>query len=148
MILPDVSLLIHAHNSDSSVHSVARTWWDGCLAGSEGVGLAWVVMLGFIRITTHPKILARPLPVQEVLARLESWLALSQIHIVHPSDRHFSQLRRYFDHVGTAGNLTTDAHLATLAVERGYILYSTDTDFARFPDLRWINPCSSRYLKS
>lgn len=144
MILPDVSLLIHAHNLDSPVHSVARTWWDGCLAGSEGVGLAWVVMLGFIRITTHPKILARPLPVNEVMDRIESWLTLPHVHIPHPSDRHFSRLRRYFDHVGTAGNLTTDAHLASLAVERGYILYSTDTDFARFPDLRWINPCSSR----
>jgi len=101
-------------------------------------------MLGFIRITTHPKILARPLPVNEVMDRIESWLTLPHVHIPHPSDRHFSRLRRYFDHVGTAGNLTTDAHLASLAVERGYILYSTDTDFARFPDLRWINPCSSR----
>ena len=66
---------------------------------------------------------------------------LSHIHIPHPSDRHFSRLRSNFESVGTGGNLTTDAHLATLAVERGYILYSTDTDFARFPGLRWINPC-------
>ncbi len=141
MILPDLSILIHAHNSDSSVHSVARGWWDGCLAGSEGVGLAWVVILGFIRITTHPKILSRPLPVHDVLDRIEGWLMLSHIHIPHPSDRHFSRLRSNFESVGTGGNLTTDAHLATLAVERGYILYSTDTDFARFPGLRWINPC-------
>ena len=142
MILPDLSILIHAHNSDSAVHSVAREWWDACLAGSEGVGLAWAVILGFIRITTHPKILSRPLPVIEVLDRIESWLVLSHIHIPHPSTRHFSRLRSNFEHVGTGGNLTTDAHLATLAVERGYILYSTDTDFARFPGLRCVNPCA------
>ena len=41
---------------------------------------------------------------------------------------------------GTAGNLTTDAHLATLAIEHGGELCSTDSDFARFPKLNWTNP--------
>lgn len=141
MILPDVSVLVHAHNSDSAVHERARRWWDGCLAGTEGVGLAWVTLLGFIRITTNRKILARPLPVKDVLDRIESWLELPHVHVPHPSDGHLSKLRQNLERLGTAGNLTTDAHLATLAMERGYVLYSTDTDFARFPGLRWSNPC-------
>lgn len=141
MILPDVNVLVHAHNADSSVHEAARAWWDGCLAGSEGVGLAWAVMLGFVRITTNRKVVARPLAVGEVMARMQEWLALPHVHIAHPSESHFGRLREQLDRLGTAGNLTTDAHLAVLAMERGYVLYSTDADFARFPGLRWSNPC-------
>jgi toxin-antitoxin system PIN domain toxin len=141
VILPDVNVLVHAHNSDSPVHERARRWWDGCLAGTEGVGLPWVTLLGFIRVTTSRKILARPLPVKDVLHRIDSWLQLPHVHIPQPSDGHFGKLRENLERLGTAGNLTTDAHLATLAVERGYVLHSTDADFARFPGLRWVDPC-------
>lgn len=140
MTLPDVNILIHAHNLDSPVHQAARQWWDLCLAGTEGVGLAWVTLLGFIRISTHRRILANPLPISEVLDRIRSWLSLPHVHIPQPSQRHFERLSKAFEQLGTAGNLTTDAHLATLAMERGYILYSSDTDFDRFKGLRWINP--------
>jgi uncharacterized protein len=143
MILPDVNVLVHAHNADSAVHAAARRWWDECLAGSQGIGLAWAVLLGFVRITTNRKIVARPLSPADVMARIERWLALPQVHIAQPSDQHFVRLRAELERLGTAGNLTTDAHLAVLAMERGYVLCSTDADFARFPALRWVNPCSS-----
>ena len=142
MNLPDVNVLVHAHNSDSPVHERARRWWDGCLAGTEGIGLAWATLLAFIRITTHRRIMERPLAVTDALGRIESWLVLPHVHVPHPSERHFAKLRQALERLGTAGNLTTDAHLATLAIERGYVLYSTDADFARFPGLRWTNPCN------
>lgn len=141
MILPDVNVLVHAHNLDSKVHKAARQWWDGCLAGSEGVGLAWAVILGFVRITTNRKIIARPIDVGNVFGWIHAWLALPHVHLAEPSRTHFAQLRAELERLGTAGNLTTDAHLAVLAMERGYVLYSTDTDFARFKGLRWVNPC-------
>jgi uncharacterized protein len=141
MILPDVNVLVHAHNADSAHHTRARRWWDGCLAGPEGVGLAWAALLGFIRLTTNRKIVTRPLGVRDVMARIDSWLDLPHLHLAQPSDTHFARLRTELERLGTAGNLTTDAHLAVLAMERGYILYTTDTDFARFPGLRWVNPC-------
>jgi uncharacterized protein len=141
MILPDVNVLVHAHNADSAVHEQARRWWDSCLSGTEGVGLAWVTMLGFVRITTNRRVIARPLQVSDVMRRLHDWLALPHIHVAQPSESHFARLRTQLEHLGTAGNLTTDAHLAVLAIERGYVLYSTDSDFARFSGLRWANPC-------
>jgi toxin-antitoxin system PIN domain toxin len=141
MILPDVNVLVHAHNLDSLVHEKARTWWDACLAGTEGIGLAWATMLGFVRITTNRRIVTRPMPVQEVMPRLSAWLTLPHVHIAQPSSTHFDRLRAELERLGTAGNLTTDAHLAVLAMERGYVLYSTDADFARFHGLRWTNPC-------
>jgi uncharacterized protein len=141
VILPDVNVLVHAHNADSGVHETARRWWDGCLSGSEGVGLAWATLLGFVRITTNRKVVARPLAVGDVMARIHSWLELPHVHVAQPSDSHFARLRTELERLGTAGNLTTDAHLAVLAMERGYVLYSTDADFVRFAGLRWINPC-------
>jgi toxin-antitoxin system PIN domain toxin len=141
MILPDVNVLVHAHNIDSAVHEKALLWWDACLAGPEGIGLAWAAVLGFVRIATNRRIVARPLPVQDVMQRIYDWLALAHVHLVQPSGTHFVRLRSELERLGTAGNLTTDAHLAVLAMERGYILYSTDTDFARFSGLRWVNPC-------
>jgi uncharacterized protein len=142
MILPDVNVLIHAHNADSFVHKRARDWWDACLAGPEGVGLAWAVLLGFLRITTNRRIVAHPLAVSDATATMAAWLALPHVHLAEPSARHFDRLRAELERLRTAGNLTTDAHLAVLAMERGYVLHSTDTDFARFKGLRWINPCA------
>jgi len=141
VILPDVNVLVHAHNADSGMHAAARRWWDGCLSGSEGVGLAWATILGFVRITTNRKVVARPLAIGNVMARIHSWLELPHVHVAQPSDTHFARLRMELERLGTAGNLTTDAHLAVLAMERGYVLYSTDADFTRFAGLRWVNPC-------
>jgi uncharacterized protein len=141
VILPDVNVLVHAHNVDSAVHEEARRWWDECLIGPEGVGLAWAALLGFIRLTTNRRVVARPLPVSQVMARIATWLDLPHVHLVQPSNTHFARLQTELERLGTAGNLTTDAHLAVLAMERGYILYTTDTDFARFEGLRWVNPC-------
>ena len=140
MILPDINLLIHAHNAGSPHHDQARDWWDRVLAGSEGVGLAWVAILGFIRISTHRGILENPMMPDEATSRIEEWLSLPHIHIPVPAEGHFRRLRETLGQLGTAGNLTTDAHLATLAMERGYTLYSTDSDFMRFPGLKWVNP--------
>jgi hypothetical protein len=75
------------------------------------------------------------------MERIQEWLELPHVHIVQPSDSHFARLRAVLERLGTAGNLTTDAHLAVLAMERGYVLYSTDADFNRFVGLRWVNPC-------
>jgi toxin-antitoxin system PIN domain toxin len=140
MILPDINLLIHAHNSESARHAPARAWWDECMGGSEGIGLAWVVILGFIRITTHRGILANPMTPDEACGRIDEWLALPHVHIPLPAAGHFARLGSQLRALGTAGNLTTDAHLATLAMERGYTLHSTDADFARFAGLKWVNP--------
>jgi toxin-antitoxin system PIN domain toxin len=141
MILPDVNVLVHAHNADSAVHDRARLWWDGCLSGTEGIGLAWATMLGFARITTNRRVVTRPLPVERIMEQIQAWLALPHVHIAQPSNTYFARIRTELELLEAAGNLTTDAHLAALAMERVYILFSTDTDFARPSGLRWVNPC-------
>ncbi len=143
MILPDLNLLIHAHNVDSRQHRPARDWWDAVLTDTELVGLAWVVLLGFIRLTTNRVVLVSPWSVDEALERVEAWLAQPNVRIVQPTHQHAVWLARFLRHLGTGANLTTDAHLAALAMEHGYTVYTTDTDFARFPGLSWRNPLGS-----
>ena len=140
MILPDINLLLHAYNSESPVHASARAWWEGLLSGTRPVGLAWVALLGFIRISTHRQVLSNPLPAHAACAHARAWLAQPYVSIVDPGDRHAEVLFGLLESLGTAGNLTTDAHLAALAIEHQAELHSTDADFQRFPGLRWVNP--------
>jgi toxin-antitoxin system PIN domain toxin len=138
--LPDINLLLHAYNSESPVHDAARTWWEGLLNSTQPVGLSWAGVLGFIRIATHRQVLTNPLPVAEVCDHARAWLAQPYVTILDPGARHAEILFSLLESVGTAGNLTTDAHLAALAIEHQAELHSTDADFARFPGLRWRNP--------
>jgi hypothetical protein len=140
VIIPDVNLLVHAYNSESPAHDAARAWWEGLLNGSRPVGLAWVVILGFIRITTHRLVLARPLPVSDACARARAWLARPCVTILHPGERHAGVLFGLLETLGSGANLTTDAHLAALGIEYQAELHSTDADFHRFAGLRWVNP--------
>ncbi len=140
MIIPDVNLLIHAYNRQSLNHLVARDWWEKTLTRPRPVGLPWVTILGFIRIATHRGILENPMFPADAIRRVRSWLAIPNVQILTPGETHPEILFRLIEHLGTAGNLTTDAHLAALAIEFQAELASTDADFARFPGLRWFNP--------
>lgn len=143
MILPDVNLLIYAHNIRAHHHPKALRWWGQCLEGTESVALAWVVVLGFVRLATHPKVFANPLPVADALSRVEEWLTLPHVHFIQPPPTHFQTWSGLLNRLGIAANLTTDAHLAALAIDRGLILCTTDADFARFPGLKWRNPLAA-----
>jgi len=140
VIVPDVNLLIHAYNSESPVHAASRAWWEGLLNGSRPVGLAWAALLGFVRIATHRQILVRPLAVATACETARAWLRQPYVSVLHPGDRHAEILFGLLESLGTAGNLTTDAHLAALAIEHQAELHSTDRDFGRFSGLRWSNP--------
>ena len=118
----------------------ARVWLERALNSTSPVGLTWAALLGFIRLTTNRQVLLHPLSPGAACAHVRAWLAQPYVGIVHPGDRHAELLFGLLEAVGTAGNLTTDAHLAALALEHQAELHSTDADFARFPGLRWINP--------
>jgi hypothetical protein len=110
------------------------------IRGPEGIALPWIVIMGFVRLSTNIRAFAHPFRPEEAIERVEEWLSLPHVQITHPSQRHFPIWTGLLHETGAAGNLTTDAHLAALAIERGLTLYSTDADFSRFPGLKWINP--------
>lgn len=143
MKLPDVNLLLYAVDRSSPRHEPARRWVEAQLSGTETVALAWIVLLAFVRLATQPRVFARPLAGPDALDIVDGWLARSCTTIVHPTDRHAAHLRELLADAGTAGNLTSDAHLAALAIEHGATLYSCDADFSRFAGLRWRDPLRS-----
>ena len=140
MILVDANLLLYAEDSLSSHHEPARAWWDAQLSGTEPVALCWPVLTAFIRIGTNARLHRRPLTLKEAVERVQSWLDQPCVRLVSPTDHHWLILQKLLRGGGATANLVSDAHLAALAVEHNAVLQSTDSDFARFPGLKWKNP--------
>ena len=143
MKLIDLNLLLYAVNRDAPRHRAARTWLEETLSADEPVGLSWAVLLGFLRISTHRRVMPRPLTLEQATAVVDGWLAQPVVVVPAPGPGHWSVLKELLLSCGTAGNLTSDAHLAALAIEQGGELCSTDNDFARFTHLRWVNPLAA-----
>ncbi len=140
MRLLDLNLLLYAVNADSPQNQRAKKWLQGVFGGSDSVALAWVTLLGFLRISTTRLVFAKPLDPRQALATVDGWLARPNVVQLHPGPDHWRILKVLLSESGAAGNLTTDAHLAALAIEHGCELCSSDADFARFPRLNWVNP--------
>lgn len=140
MILVDANLLIYSRLSSFSQNGPARQWFDAKLNGSAPVALPWASLLAFVRITTSPRILDRPLPLEVAWRQVTEWLARPIVWIPSPGDGHAGILGELLARSGAGGNLVPDAHLAALAIEHGLRLCSTDGDFARFKGLTWENP--------
>jgi toxin-antitoxin system PIN domain toxin len=144
MLIPDVNILVYAYDADSPRYARAREWWETTLQQARVIGLPWTTAVGFIRITTQRGISARPMTVQEAVETVRAWLDHPRVRIVTPGERHAEILFDLLLELGVGGNITYDAHLAALAIEYQAELVSTDTDFARFPGLRWFNPLAVR----
>jgi toxin-antitoxin system PIN domain toxin len=143
VLIVDLNLLLYATNSDLPHHAAARTWWEEAVSADETIGLAWAVVLGFVRISTSRAILPKPLTPRRAFEIVDDWLAQPSVRVVEPTDRHWGIFKSLLEGIGTAGNLSSDAHLAALAIEHGALLCSADRDFGRFPHLRWRNPLES-----
>lgn len=140
MQLIDANVLLHAVNGRAREHEVARRWLVDGLARPEVLGLSWMVLLAFLRVSTHPAVFPRPLSTEQAALALESWLASPQAVVVEPTRRHLPLLRGLLARAGTAGNLVSDAHLAALALEHDATVVSFDRDFGRFEGVRWRLP--------
>jgi toxin-antitoxin system PIN domain toxin len=143
VIIPDLNLLLYAHNEAAPLHAKARAFWEQTLSRDLPVGLPWAVVLGFVRLTTHPRVLAEPLSPSQALDRVDAWFSRTAVRILEPGPQHLVILRRLLEATGVAASLTTDAHLAALAIENQAELCSNDSDFGRFPGLRWRNPLAA-----
>lgn len=143
MILVDVNILIYAVDADSPHHARARRWLEETLSSDTPVALPWVVILAFLRITTRSGILRTPLPPQEALDYVDSWLRQPFVEALGPGENHWAVLRSLLESSGMAGNLTSDAHLAALALEHGATIASADNDFRRFAGITHTNPVAS-----
>jgi hypothetical protein len=140
VILIDTNLLLYAHVSVYAEHRKAKGWFLEQLGGATPVGLPWQCLLGFVRLLSNPKIYSHATPIPEAWRQVREWLTIDNVWIPQPTERHVDILGELLPLVGRNFNLVSDAHLAAIAIEHGLTLCSADTDFARFPKLRWINP--------
>lgn len=143
MKIVDANILLYAVNQDAAHHQAVRDWWEAAMAGEEPIGLCWIVVLAFLRISTHPRAFPRPLTTEQALETAAGWLAHPSVRVLTEDDEHWTILRGLLEETGTAGNLTTDAHLASLTISHGAVLVSCDSDFSRFRGLRWENPLAA-----
>lgn len=140
MILVDANILIYAYNPSADRHAAAKGWLEAAVAGPVPVRLAWVTVLAFVRIMTHPQVFRRPLSLQEAVGIVDEWLGHPMVAVLDAGDRHWSILRELLLDGQASGPLSTDAHLAALAVEHGATFFTTDRDFARFSGVKIVNP--------
>jgi uncharacterized protein len=139
-MLLDANVLLYAVDRSSRFHQVASDWLTEQLNGARRIGIPWQSLVAFLRISTHPRASDSPLTPVDALGYVEDWLAADPVWTPVPGQRHGELLADLVERYQLRGNLISDAHLAALALEHGMPLVSADTDFARFTDLRWINP--------
>jgi len=142
-MLLDANLLLYAVDSRSRFHDRAAAWLQDSLNGPRHVGFPWPTLTAFLRITTHPRALDRPLEAATAWGFVSDWLAADTAWIPRPTERHAEVLGGLLATHAVRGNLVSDAHLAALAIEHGLEVCSADTDFARFPEIRWHNPLTA-----
>ena len=140
MKLLDANLLLYAVNKDAPLHAQAKAWLETTLSGRETVAFSWNVILAFVRLTTRPGLFRNALSPERAFDLVAAWLDQPSATVVNPGPRHLGILRGLLTSLGTGGNLTSDAHLAALAIEQNAELCSCDADFARFAGLDWRNP--------
>lgn len=140
MILPDVNLLLHAYDAGSPSHARARAWCERVMTGPAPVVLLPVVVFGFVRISTHPRVFQQPLAVAEAARHVRSWLAGRHVQHHEMLAEDLERALGLLEAAGTAGNLTTDAQIAAAALRLDAEVHTADLDFGRFPGVRFVNP--------
>lgn len=140
MMLPDVNVLVYAHREDSSVHRACHDWLLSLARSDEAFGLSDLVLSGFLRVVTHPRVFSPPSPLEAALEFVTQLRELPNAVTVAPGPRHWGIFLDLCRRASARGNLVPDAYLAALAIESGSEWITTDRDYGRFPGLRWRHP--------
>lgn len=140
MLLPDLTVLLAAHRSDSPMHVRCRDWLRAAFAGDEAFGICHPVLIGLIRILTHPRVFRPPDTHDQAFAFVSSLVTHPNALLLNPGRDHLTLFEELCRRADARGDLVTDAYLAALAIETGALLVSADRDFAQFPGLRWREP--------
>ncbi len=140
MIIPDVNVLVYAYRKDSPNHAECRKWLDSLLESGQTFGISDLVLSGFLRIVTHPRIFNPPSPLIEAWRFADAIRQEPQCISVTPGPRHWEIFKELSVAVDAKGNMVSDAFHAALAVENGADWVTTDRDFSRFPKLKWHHP--------
>lgn len=140
LMLLDANVLLYSIDQSSRHHAESAAWVQDAFTGSHRLALPWQTIGAVLRISTHPRVFARPLSSEEAWTIVEQWVTAPNCWIPEATMRTARILGPLIKDLDIRGNLVTDAQLAALAIEHGVAVVSADSDFARFPEVRWINP--------
>jgi toxin-antitoxin system PIN domain toxin len=143
MQLPDINVLIYAHREDAPDHDKYAAWLTSLADGAAPFALSSITLGGFLRIVTNPRIFRPATPMELALAFCRQLLARRTAALLQPGARHWAIMASLIERSNVRGAMVSDAYLAALAIEHGCQLITTDSDFARFPGLRWRHPLAS-----
>ncbi len=144
MIIPDANLLVYACDSSSPFHRPAAAWWSDRLNGDETVGMAPVVALAFVRVSTSGAVFRDPFTLAEAAGEVRRWLGREVVTVVDPDGVDLDRAWTLLESAGAGGGVATDALIAALAIRHRAVVHTADADFARFPRVRWYNPITGR----
>ena len=144
MIVIDANILLYAYDVNAPMHQPASRYLEQTFSAPASVGIPLQSVLAFLRIGTQRGALRAPYSVAEAVAFVDGWLALPQVRLLIPGDRHWTILQRVLIEGHAEGRLVTDAQIAAITIEYGGELHTCDRGFARFPGLRWKNPLAKR----
>jgi len=140
VVLPDLNVLINAHRTDSPAHVGARDWLRSAFAGEEALGLCAPVLMGLVRVLTHPRVFDPPDTLEQAFDFVDALTEHPNAVVLKPGRDHLRLFRDMCVSVEAGGDLVADAYLAALAAETGATLVSADRHFARFPGVDWLRP--------
>jgi len=140
MLAPDVNVLVYAHREELPEHAACRGWLGEAVSADSAFGLSDLVLSGFLRVVTHPRVFKTPTSLDDALAFAEGLRSQPNCVLVQPGPRHWEIFERLCRAAGAKGNIVADAYLAALAIESGCEWVTTDRDYSRFPGLRWRHP--------
>ncbi len=143
-MLVDANILLYSIDEGSPFHPAARDWMSVALNGSQRVGIPWMSLWAFIRIATNPRALTEPLTPSEAWQYVEEWLDAPATWIPEPGRGHRAILGPLLIQHDVRAGLASDAILAAICIEHGLTMISADSDFARFPQIIWVNPVAPR----
>lgn len=139
-MLVDANILLYSVDTSSPFHARADDWMVSALNGGRRVGLPWMSLLAFLRISTNPRASERPLTPDEAWEHVDGWLGARSVWTPEPGPGYRSILHDLMTRLDVRAGLVTDAYLAALCLEHGLTIVSADSDFARFPEITWVNP--------
>ncbi len=129
----DVNILLYASDESSPLHDKAARFLHECVSGREVFCLAWVTVMSYVRMATHPAIFDRPLAHEDAARNVEALLATPSCRVIAEKEEFWDVYREVTKDVPTKGNLVPDAHLAALLSQHGVVkLYTHDRDFRKF----------------
>jgi hypothetical protein len=136
MKLPDTNVLVNSVNEMSPQRVQATEWLVNAFEDPDGVGFAWLAIVGFIRVSTQKSLFPKPLATADAMGLIDDWLSHPNARMLQPTQRHADVLVRLLLTAGIAENLSNDAHLAALSIEHGATVETFDRHFKNFPGIK------------